>query len=425
MLQTQKHDTAVLIEFAVQLHELPLKQQLDDASRRLVLNDTMRLIASNFTMKAPPQLPAYGYQNHWSTYGHVHSLAMILGASEMTRFLRLTIDLGHQDLIPALLNRISETGTALSQNELECIMLPFLRELLTIAKENNIDWSAGHFKNIFTQSLQRCLSASVRPEPPLPQTIEPQRVGCGCVRCQQLDRLLQDTDAKQENFREYAKERRHLEERLQRIRTKNLVTWSSQREGKGPEVLRVSKTDGHVEHKAWLRARAGFRDKVKTVASWRDLDVLLGNSFVEIVCTTRLIGRIKLPKRLLPALTGFREPERIRKWLREHFVADACTTLPQQDLWYIYKMTFEVMPSPHEKFPAAELLSMVPEVIPGAGVEVGAPFFMRGLRVRTRARDGDGSGQANARPPNSAFTASTKDTSVKRKIDVVDLCASP
>lgn len=300
----------------MQLHAIMDGRKVDKTTYLPVLTETLSLIALEFAVQERHDPTGYGQRNTWRPYGHYdRGPEIALNAGEMMRLVRLTVDLNRGDLVPLLLDRINDTSKTLTQAQQELIMLPFLQDLLKMAKEKGLEWNTAPFERLFTDTLKRYISTSLRPEPPLAQQIDPRQVGCGCVRCQRLDAFLRNEDAREESFREYVKERRHLEDRLQRVQTKNLIHWHSRREGKGPEVLRVSKTDGNSEYKQWVLQRAKFRDRVKSVASWQDLCILLGNSFAEVMCTTKLIPRLKFSDHLPASLPVLVEPERTKRWL--------------------------------------------------------------------------------------------------------------
>ena len=232
------------------MHALMSNASLDSASCQPVLADILHVLTSNFSLQNQLPPPSYSLYDRWDPYAIGNNRhGPTLNSAEMISLVRFIPDSKRQDLLPVLLEKIKTTRKGFSGNELERTMLPFLREILQLGKEREMDWTAPPIQMLFIETLQHYISDTMRSEPPLPQQIMPRQLGCGCVRCQKLDTFLANDALKEESFREYVKVRRHLEERLQRVQTRKLLHWSSRREGKGPEVLRVSKSDGHHEYR--------------------------------------------------------------------------------------------------------------------------------------------------------------------------------
>lgn len=347
-----------------------------------------------------------------------------------------------QDLIPILLEKIGKTSKDLAGSVLEGTTLPFLSDMLKLGKERGMDWKSPSFQMLFTETLQHYVLDAMRPEPPLPQQITPRQLGCGCVRCERLDKFLANDAVREESFKEYAKERKHLESRLERVQTRHPLHWSSRREGKGPEVLRVNKTDGHHEYKEWQRQRGKIRDRLKSIAPWEELSMLTGSSSAKIVCTTDRIPRLDFPDRLPSSLVNLSEPKRMKTWLAECFVADPAAQITQAELWEIYTLTMDAVSPKRQKLSATDFFNLVPNAIAGARTEAGTPYVVKGMRRWKRSPDAgaDDTTSALAGAQRSASVAvanggrgndaantqaAAGSHSLKRKIDVVDLAESP
>lgn len=434
-------DTGLLYEFALHLDGFILSGQLEEATSLPVLKEILRLLAAHFSLIDQDEPSPFRRWDTWAaqSYGQHHS-STSLGVDELSRGLHLLVNHGLTDHIGKMLDGIRTTSQTLSQSPIEHTMLPFLQRLLQYFRNQALDWSSEQYRSLFTETFRLYISATMWPEPALPQQIQPRQLGCGCTLCGRLDRFLANESVKEESFKEYVRKRRHLEDRLGRVQTKNLLTWSHQREGKGPEVLRVSKTDGHYEYNLWESQRAVVKNKLSSVAAWPDLSALLDQSFADIVCTAKMIPRLKFPDRLPPNLPSLKEPARTRTWIAECLVADSTATMTQHELWEIYALTMRAVPSKINMLPAVQMLNMVPETIAGASIESGPAYIVKGVRRWTSGRDSSNTCEQNRAPlaPVLNPQAPTTEGSLpqqgheslsanprKRRIDVVDLCDSP
>lgn len=227
-----------------------------------------------------------------------------------------------------------------------------------------------------------------------------------------------------------------------RVQTKHLLHWSSRREGRGLEALRVIKIDGRHEYREWVRQRGKLRDQLESIASWEELSVLTNTSFAKIVCTTERIPRLDFPDRLPASLVNLPEPKRTKIWLAECFVADSAAEISQDELWELYTLTMDAVSPKRRKLSATDLLNLVPNVIAGARTGQGTSYVVKGMRRWKRAHHGgvsmasSASASSASRPPaaianigraNAAATsqASAGSNPLKRKIEVVDLAEYP
>lgn len=434
LLRAHQQNTAVLFEFVHRFHEAAGMQKVDCSSTSNVLTEAIRLTIEAFTLKPPPPVPP-PVGSYWPPihFGDYNEMGLYLDAREMTHLFKLLVAERQQHQIPQLLDRINGAVKGLSLHALDDGVLPFMRDVLSIAKANTLDWKAIHYQNFFTDSLRLYVTTALQMEPPAPRQIEPIQIGCGCQLCQRLDRFLANNEVKEEGFREYAKERRHLEDRLSRIRTKPLLHWFAKREGKGPEVLHLQKLDGHYEHRQWRLQRKAVAGRVAAVGSWPDLSALLGSSFWEILCTTRLVRDVQLPERLPDELPGLKEPRRTVHWLQNCVVADSTAAMTQAAIWSSYSMVMDIVPEKGGMLPTDRFVRTLGDTFRFASFEASPPYRVKGVRLWQASKDGGSSGDARqplyslpnsgrvGAPPQRGDSAN----SLKRKIDIVDLCESP
>ena len=193
----------------------------------------------------------------------------------------------------------------------------------------------------------------------------------------------------------------------------------------------------------WVRQRGKVRDQLKSIATWEELSILLGDTVAEITCTTKLIPRLSFPDRIPASLASLSEPNRTKTWLAECFVADPAAHISQMELWEIYMLTMDAVPSKHQKLSATSFLNLVPDVIAGARTEKGTPYVVKGMPRWKRRQDAgaslalNASSQGAARQPpvavankgreNAEVTSQDNGRSnpLKRKVEVIDLASSP
>ena len=426
-MQQQSADTSLLFEFVKQLHTCMQTDQLEPALCKPALAGVARLAIANFNINnhREQEPPRYG------AWYDVRVSTSTLSAESILTIVRLLVQLQLTGDIPLLLAKIAIAGDELEAAPLEEIMLPFLRDLLRFAKANGMNYTEASYRNLFIAALGRYVKTALPPQVPAPRAIEPRQVGCGCKHCQKLDRFLANPELKEESFKEYVKERRHLEERLRRIKNRSLLSWASRREGAGPEVLRISKKNGEFEFMEWMKRRARVCDKLNQVASWEDLNALLERSFIDIMCQAKLMPTTVFPERLPSDLPLFREPERAELWLQKCYVADDRAIVSQKELCDSYHAVMGAVPSREQQLPTAQLLSMIPAVFAGAHVQNDNLNLISGIRRWTWWQDG----HKNAAAPLTSLSRApadhagpsngTQGVSRKRPIDVVDLGSPP
>jgi len=173
--------------------------------------------------------------------------------------------------------------------------------------------------------------------------------------------------------------------------------------------------------------------------------MLLGSSFVQIMCMARVIPTVKFPDRVPAALPTLEEPERTKVWVRHCLVADCDGVLGQAELASVYDHTMKSFTTQVKPLSAAEMFNIIPTIYAGAIIESSTRPVIKGIRRWELHRDSSShttgvAPGAEERAPLAALNGfnngqgpyeedkmadpGTTTNPLKRKIEVIDLCGS-
>jgi hypothetical protein len=438
LLSAQCADTPLLLSFIDKLRTWSGRGSLDREEATLVLKQVARLAIANFELRQTPKSET----NTLDCPGSYSQPSILWGVFGLIEQLDLT------DQYPILFDRISTVAADLNGDVKAVFRL--LSHLLELSKTGSFDEHMPAFRTMFVKTMLSFVDNAITKRPRPPEQILPARVGCGCRYCTALDQFLADRTQKAVNFKESAYERTHLLSRLELIQTRNLLYWNWQMQGAGPVDLKITKTDGHFEHHHWAVAREIVRTQLSIVGSWAELEPILGDSAVEILCTTKAIPNRRFPGRLPGNLALPIEPHRTNIWMRDCLVHDPDSTVAQAELWDVYSHMMACGPSFSFSVPTLSPTEFFDALhtIPGVtATNENGWYEFRGIRVWDRIKDGDvaststhaTNGTSAARTPlapvlntpgplaiqqsNQKDTQSTVNP-LKRKIEVVDLSDS-